>query len=57
MCGRRNGHKGGVKGPLLMKLKKKEKICFVFYIAGERNCFLIYDVIMKQNLKKGSANN
>ena len=48
MCGRRNGHKGGVKGPLLMKLKKKEKICFVFYIAGGRNCFFIYDAIVKK---------
>jgi hypothetical protein len=27
--------KGGVKGPLLMKPKKKGIICFVIYIAGE----------------------
>jgi hypothetical protein len=34
-----DGHKGGVKGPLLMKHKKKGKICLVIYIAGERFCF------------------
>ena len=33
--GRKDGHKGGVKGPLLMKPKTKGKICFVIYIAGE----------------------
>ncbi len=46
--------KGG-KGPLLMKPKKKGKICFVIYIAGERIFFLIYDVIVKQKIKKRSA--
>jgi hypothetical protein len=39
-----------------MKQKKKGKICFVIYIAGKR-FFFIYDVIVKQNLKKSSANN
>ena len=42
IAGWRDGHKGGVKGPLLMKQKKKEKICFVIYIAGERNFILLY---------------
>ena len=38
-----------------MKQKKKGKICFVIYIAGER-FFFIYDVIMKQFYYKRSAN-
>ena len=42
--------KGGVKGSLLMKQKKKGKICFVIYIAGER-FFFIYEVIAKQKKK------
>jgi hypothetical protein len=38
-----------------MKQKKRGKICFVIYIAGERN-FFIYEVIVKQNKKKRPAN-
>jgi len=45
MGGRRDGHQGGVKGQLLMKLKKKEKNYAVFYFAGKRFFFYIYDVI------------
>jgi hypothetical protein len=39
----------------LMKQKKKWKICFVIYIAGER-FFFIYDVIVNQKIKKRSTN-
>jgi hypothetical protein len=38
-----------------MKLKKKGNICFVIYIAGERFFFYIYDVIVKQKIKKRSV--
>ena len=31
-----------------MKQKKKGKICFVIYIAGERILFFIYEVFSKQ---------
>ena len=51
---RRDGHKGGVQGPLLMKQKKKEIICFVIYIPGERKrFFFIYEVIVKKKKKNG----
>jgi hypothetical protein len=56
MGGAEDGHKRGVKGPLLMKQKKKGKICFVLYIAGASFFLFIYDVIVKQNLKKRPAN-
>ena len=36
--------------------QKKGRICFVIYIAGERIFFFIYDVIVKQNKDKRSAN-
>ena len=39
-----------------MKQKKKGKIRFVIYIAGERTFFFIYDVIVKQKIKKRPAN-
>jgi hypothetical protein len=49
--------KGGVKGSLLMKQKKKGKICFVIYIAGKRKIFVfIYEVIVKQKIQKRPAN-
>ena len=35
-----------------MKYKKKEKSYAVFYFAGERFCFYIYDVITWEKLKK-----
>ena len=35
----------GVQGSLLMKQKKKEKNYAVFYFAGKRIFFYIYDVI------------
>jgi len=38
-----------------MKPKKKGKICFVIYIAGERNFFFIYEVFVKQKKRKRSA--
>ena len=45
----RDGYKGGVKGPLLMKQKKKGEICFIIYIAEKEFFYLfIYDVIVKQ---------
>jgi hypothetical protein len=39
-----------------MKQKKKRKICFVIYIAGERIYFFIFEVFVKQKKKKRSAN-
>jgi len=40
-----------------MKQKKKGKICFVIYIAGERKSFFFnYEVIVKQKKRKRSAN-
>ncbi len=56
MGGAEDGHKRGVKGPLLVKQKKKGKICFVLYIAGASFFLFIYDVIAKQNLKQRPAN-
>jgi hypothetical protein len=54
---KRKSLKVGVYGPLLMKQKKGGEICFVIYIAGERKIFVfIYEVIVKQNYKKRSAN-
>jgi hypothetical protein len=38
-----------------MKQNKKGTICFVIYIAGERIYLFIYEVIVKQNLKKRPA--
>jgi len=38
-----------------MKQKKKDKICFVIYIAGKR-IFFIYDVIVKQKIYKRPTN-
>ncbi len=46
--GRRDGHKGGVQGPLLMKEKKKGENYVVLYFTGKRFFFYIYDVIVKQ---------
>ena len=39
--------RGGKQGSLLMKQKRKRKFCFVIYIR-RKNCFFIYDVIVKQ---------
>ena len=47
--------RGEYRGRYLWSKKKKGKICFVIYIAGER-FFFIYEVIVKQNKKKGPAN-
>jgi len=39
-----------------MKQRKKGKICFVIYIAGERIFVFIYEVFVKQKKRKRSAN-
>ena len=39
--------RGGKQGSLLMKQKRKGKFFFVIYIR-RKNCFFIYDVIVKQ---------
>ena len=46
---------GGSIGAVTYEAKKKGKICFVIYIAGKR-FFFIYEVIVKQKIKKRSAN-
>jgi hypothetical protein len=40
----------------LVKQNKKAKICLVIHIAGKRNLFFIYDVIVKQFFYKRSTN-
>ena len=42
----------GSIGAVTYEAKKKGKIRFVIYIAGERTFFFIYDVIVKQKIKK-----
>ncbi len=49
----RDGHKGGVKGPLLMKRKRREHL-HRNYVVGERFFIIICEVIVNQ--KKRSAN-
>jgi hypothetical protein len=46
----------GSIGAVTYEAKKKGKIRFVIYIAGERTFFFIYDVIVKQKIKKRPAN-
>jgi hypothetical protein len=47
----------GYRFSSLVKQNKKAKICFIIHIAGKRKIiFYIYDVIVKQNKKKSSAN-
>ena len=49
-------HLSGSIGVVTYEAKKKKgKICFVIYIAGERFVFF-YDVIVKQIFKKRPAN-
>jgi hypothetical protein len=49
--GRREKVRGVYRFSSLVKQNKKAKICFVIYIAGERNFFYIYAVIVKQKKK------
>ena len=44
--------RGGGGFSFLIKYKKKEENYADFYVAGKRIFFSIYDVIMKQNIKK-----
>jgi len=44
--------KGRRTGTVTYEVKNK-KLCFVFYIAGERKKKIIYDVIVKQKIKNG----
>jgi hypothetical protein len=46
--GRKDGHKGGVKGPLLMKQKKEGKIILSFTSPEKDFFFYIYEVFVKQ---------
>jgi hypothetical protein len=48
--------RGEYSQPLLMKPKKRGKICFVIHIAGERFFFIIYAVIVKHFFCKRSTN-
>ena len=49
--------KGGSIWGRYLWSKKKGKICFVIYIAGERKYFVfIYEVVVKQKKRKRSAN-
>ena len=56
ICRRKDGHKGGVKGPLLMKQKKREKLRCLLLHRRKNFFFNIYDVIVKQKKRKRSAN-
>ena len=47
--------RGGVQGPLLMKQKKKRKHLLRNLHRRRKNFFLIYDVIVKQKIKKRSV--
>ena len=55
MDGWRERVRGEYRFSSLVKLKKKGKFCFVFYIP-EKDFFFIYDVIVKQNIYKRPAN-